>query len=77
MSVRDILAEWLKANGFDELCNEFGCCGCGLEDIGDCNDFINDCLPAYKRIATEDDIDEDSNFEVGDTIFSTKKGAPR
>ena len=52
MTVQEIVAEYLKNNGYDGLCNED--CGCGLEDFMPCvnSEFhsgnIHGCEPAYR-----------------------------
>jgi hypothetical protein len=52
MTVKEIVAEYLKSNGYDGLCNEI--CGCGLEDFMPCGDSenhiceIHGCEPAYR-----------------------------
>jgi len=59
MNCREIIAKWLKENGYDGLCNEFMGCGCDVEDLGPCDDFgAGDCEPAYKRKATPEDDNE-------------------
>ena len=72
MKVNDIVKQWLKKSGYDGLC----CvgCGCGLDDLMPCcGDYsggdYSDCVPAKKKIATKEDIDEFSEFAVGDEIF--------
>lgn len=77
MTVHDIVKAYLKANGYDGLCRED--CGCGIDDLNTCamaeaEDIPGDCVPAYKRPATQEDYDEiDGDFEVGDPIFSPIK----
>ena len=49
MNTKEILTEWLRANGFDGLCNiEIGC-GCDVDDLNPCGDCAMDCVPAYKN----------------------------
>jgi len=45
MTVREILIDYLKANGYDGLCTED--CGCGLDDIETCSNMQTDCKPAH------------------------------
>ena len=49
MTVKDILAEYLKSHRFDGLCHPDTKCGCGLDDlVGPCEGAQHDCRPAYK-----------------------------
>lgn len=63
-TVREIVAAYLRANGFDGLCSadDDDPCGCGLDDLspctGDCNCSLT-CQPAYYHAWTAD-IDVES-----------------
>jgi hypothetical protein len=46
MTVKEILTEYLKSNGFDGLCG-FDC-GCPLDDLIPCSDASDLCVPGYK-----------------------------
>lgn len=48
MTVKDMVAEWLRANHYDGLCNPSGECGCGLGDLMPCQ-CVNEreCMCAY------------------------------
>ena len=49
MTVKDIIADYLKSRGFDGLCHPGTECGCELDDlIGPCEGAQWDCRPAYK-----------------------------
>lgn len=54
-TVRDIIREWLTANGYDGLWNEEvdGMpCGCGVDDFMPCSGEgreICNCMPAYDQ----------------------------
>ena len=49
MTVKDIIADTLKSNGFDGLCHPDTDCGCGLDDlIGPCEGARQDCRPAIR-----------------------------
>ena len=73
MSIKEIIEKYLKENGYDGLCNPDISCGCGLKDglfpceLDLCD--VNDCVVAISKIATEEDIDDESDFEIGDEIF--------
>ena len=49
MTVKDIIADYLKKNGFDGLCDYD--CGCGLDDLFPCESEARclGCEPAYKH----------------------------
>lgn len=48
-NVREIVAQWLRENHYDGLCNPDGECGCGLDDLMPCQ-CINEreCVCAYE-----------------------------
>lgn len=51
MNVKKIITEYLKANGYDGLCNPDLPCGCGLDNLFPCEDcelIMATCQPAYK-----------------------------
>lgn len=45
-SVIEIIQEYLKAHGFDGLCNDD--CGCGARDLSPGNCLTDDCQAAYE-----------------------------
>jgi hypothetical protein len=47
VTVKEIIAAWLKEHGHDGLC--YPDCGCGTDDLMPCNSFPGDCEPAYRR----------------------------
>jgi hypothetical protein len=47
MTVKQILEEWLKARGYDGLCNAH--CGCKLDNLIPCGECFDDCEPGYKQ----------------------------
>lgn len=44
MRVLELVAQNLRQLGADGLCNDE--CGCGLDDLAPCKDWIGDCVPA-------------------------------
>ena len=70
MTIREIIVEALKRFGADGVCNPEFSCGCGLDDLSPCeSDSILMCEPAKRKIATAEDVAEESEYEVGDEIF--------
>lgn len=47
MSPREIIATWLRSNGYDGLACDG--CGCGLDDMMPCDALDNECRPAMKH----------------------------
>lgn len=49
LTVRTILAEWLKANGYDGLCNPWAECGCEVDDLMPCGgEGCDGCVAGYR-----------------------------
>lgn len=70
MTVKDIIIVALKSIGADGLFNRDVGCGCNLDDLPcefECN--ICDCEPAHRKIATAEDTDNESDYEIGDEIY--------
>lgn len=61
-TVKEIIEEYLKKNGYDGLYNADGNCGCCLDDLCPCGiEGIENCKVGYKRPynpETDEDIDE-------------------
>ncbi len=49
-----IVMAWLRANGYDGLCNIE--CGCGVENLAPCGEIMADCKPAYAGPGEEDGV---------------------
>lgn len=45
--IKEMVSEWLKANGYKGLYNESGC-GCGLDDLMPCECVSEMCAAAYE-----------------------------
>jgi len=52
MNAKEIIEEYLNANGYNGLCDPDGECGCAVNDLCPCDNLL-DCVPAYKRICTD------------------------
>ena len=46
MNVKEILKQWLIDHGYDGLAGDE--CGCGLDDLIQCDGDPSDCHPGYK-----------------------------
>jgi hypothetical protein len=66
MTVAEIIMEYLKANGYDGLCNDE--CGCELSNLFPCCEAFDACEPGYKIQTSKD------NYLYGEyeTIISKK-----
>lgn len=68
MDIFQIVYEFLKENGYDGLCREE--CGCGLEDLMPCGEpDITHCVQAMKRKATQADIDNGVDCQIGEELY--------
>ncbi len=56
MNIREIVREYLKANGYDGLCDVGAECGCRLGDFMPCDDATVYCEAGH--LAPGDDLDE-------------------
>ena len=59
IDVRQILAEALRAQGYDGLCNSDMECGCVLDDLAPCDGDPWLCVPGYldREAALEHDCE--------------------
>ncbi len=81
-TVKDIIVNYLRANGFDALCGEE--CGCGIDDIAPCVNWNEgmplDCHPAHKTKCTGDkcphQCDSYDGTDGGD-CYTTRELEPR
>lgn len=66
MNIRDIIKEYLKAQGFDGLYNEFEC-GCEIKDLMPCSEPDVNCSPGYKKSCCGEDCiygDQDTAWHI-------------
>jgi hypothetical protein len=70
MTVKEIIQAYLKANGYDGLCNPIDPCGCSAEDLCACIECMDNCVPANKHIVEADDENDfNQDYDVGEEIF--------
>ena len=56
MTLQQIVADGLRAGGFDGLCR--GDCGCRLDDLMPCHEPGIDCVAGHIRYGTFDGVDQ-------------------
>lgn len=57
MPIKEMVAEWLRVNDYDGLCNPYSNCGCGLDDLMPCRcPNERGCVCAYE-IPVPEDVD--------------------
>ena len=59
-TVRDIITDYLRDNGFDGLYNDDLECGCSINDLVPCDSACDMCRPGY-RVETPG---QDFNFSI-------------
>lgn len=64
MTVKEIVVEWLKVNGYDGLAGEE--CGCAIDDLFCCGCSGEDCVPGHKKF--QKDFTEEERAEFGDDV---------
>ena len=52
MDVREIVSDWLGANGYDGLFQP-GECACKKDDLYPCGEVLHDCQPGYLKPAKD------------------------
>ena len=60
MTIREIVIEYLKKNGYDGLCYPNEECGCYIDHdfMPCCNPEIDECMPGCKQLR------DDSDWEI-------------
>lgn len=76
--LRTYLADKLRADGFDGLCDPYSSCGCGLDDLAPCcRDPLGEipvgCQPAYSVPCVDSDYCCDFCEGLCTTDFYTTK----
>lgn len=54
MTIKEIIKQWLKDNGYDGLYSDE--CGCSLEDFNACDECFCRCEPGY-FVPNEQEVD--------------------
>lgn len=55
-TVKDIVTEYLKSNGYDGLYNDD--CGCPVDDLAPCCQLYDDCTAGYRHDTCECGCDD-------------------
>lgn len=53
MTVREIVYEWLRAKGYDGLCEPVTGCACKLDDLMPCDGDCQECQAGHSSIADD------------------------
>lgn len=53
-TIKEIVAQYLKANGYDGLYNECGECACLIGDLAPCGEMSGECVSGYKAKCDDD-----------------------
>jgi len=61
VTCKEIVLEYLKANGFTGLVATDASCGCSIEDFNPCGEFIYDCEPGYRRECSTCEIKDEGD----------------
>lgn len=64
MTVKEIVKEYLKVNGFTGLHSDG--CGCTVDDLAPCGEIIDDCEAGYRRECAACELLEQGDGEGGD-----------
>ena len=56
MTVREIVTEYLKANGYDGLAGEE--CGCWLHDLMPCGEYGTNCVAGHEGNPPENNAED-------------------
>jgi hypothetical protein len=69
MTVREIIENYLKENGYDGLCSDE--CGCQIGDLCPCESYMFNCVPGYLHKCDEN-CDHEFAY-ITDWHISTEK----
>lgn len=62
MTLKEIVADWLRTHGYTGLYHADTCCGCSLDDFMPCGEPGENCQPGFLGPDTEDGY---ANCECG------------
>lgn len=69
MTVREIIEQYLKENGYDGLyCPIYGECACVVGDLMPCDNDCSECEPGYRHPG-----DSDSDFYIKEEKFKPRE----
>ena len=76
-AVKEIVACWLKDNGYDGLYNNDGDCACTIDDLAPCGELSQDCYAGYKidcaSCAKKDHCEANQDCYEADWIIAAEK----
>jgi hypothetical protein len=65
MTVKQIIKEYIQANGYDGLYCE-GTCSCNIDELMECAyEGMPYCEPGYYRALTQDEKNEGYKYSIG------------
>lgn len=67
MTVRKIVAEWLKCHGYDGLYAP-GSCACRVDDLMPCDDACESCIAGYEQMCPGPElcpVEGNCDFHIG------------
>jgi len=73
MTVKEIVKQWLEANGYDGLCNDIFECGCELNDLMPCQEDVRDDCAAGHKVLFDRSEDDSLPTWGGDWVIQEGK----
>lgn len=64
-TVKEIVVDYLRKNGYDGLCGDS--CGCGIDDLFPCDYLVADCTTAYQHCCKK--CPDAVNCEIYDDVL--------
>jgi hypothetical protein len=49
-TIKVIISDYLREHGYDGLYDDYGECGCEVDDLFPCGNVPEDCRAGYKRL---------------------------
>lgn len=63
-TVQEIVAAYLRMNGYDGLFNEWSQCACKPDEFMPCDGQVDQCKPGYEVICNGCDLDDEPHFHI-------------